>query len=144
MEGFKLENKKILLTVESKDALPRVIGNPNQLLQAFLQIVENAVEALQEIGNGRLDVCLWREEDEVIVQFADTGPGVRDPERVFDPFYTTKPIGKGTGLGLSATYGVIQDHKGQITCYNRSQGGAVFEVRLPALKAAAITEAAHA
>ncbi len=146
MEGFKLENKRISLTVESnsnsnsdsnsnsKDPLPRVLGNPNQLLQAFLQIVENAVDALQEAGGGRLQVCLWREGNEVVVQFADTGPGLRDPERVFDPFYTTKPVGKGTGLGLSATYGVIQDHKGQITCYNRPEGGAAFEIRLPALK----------
>ena len=46
------------------------------------------------------------------------------------PFYTTKPVGKGAGLGLSATYRVIQDHKGQITCYNRPEGGAVFEIRL--------------
>ncbi len=140
MEGFKLENKRISLTVESnsnsnsKDPLPRVLGNPNQLLQAFLQIVENAVDALQETGGGRLQVCLWREGNEVVVQFADTGPGLRDPERVFDPFYTTKPVGKGTGLGLSATYGVIQDHKGQITCYNRPEGGAAFEIRLPALR----------
>jgi signal transduction histidine kinase len=147
MEGFKLENKRISLTVESrsssnsssnsKDALPRVLGNPNQLLQAFLQIVENAVDALQETGGGRLQVCLWREDNEVVVQFADNGPGLRDPERVFDPFYTTKPVGKGTGLGLSATYGVIQDHKGQITCYNRPEGGAVFEIRLPVLRATA-------
>src|SRR5271166_4200709 len=134
MEGFKLDNRKIILTVESKDPLPRVLGNPNQLLQAFLQIVENAVDALQEVGNGRLEVCLWRQDDEVIIQFADTGPGLRDPERVFDPFYTTKPVGKGTGLGLSATYGVVQDHKGQITCYNRPEGGAAFEIRLPVLK----------
>ena len=145
MEGFKLENRKISLTVESKDPLPRVLGNPNQLLQAFLQIVENAVDALQEIGGGRLQVSLWRENDEVIVQFADTGPGLRDPERVFDPFYTTKPVGKGTGLGLSATYGVILDHKGQITCYNRPEGGAAFEIRLPVLKVATpLAEAARA
>jgi len=145
MEGFKLENRRISLTVESKDPLPRVLGNPNQLLQAFLQIVENAVDALQEIGGGRLQVSLWRENDEVIVQFADSGPGLRDPERVFDPFYTTKPVGKGTGLGLSATYGVIQDHKGQITCYNRPEGGAAFEIRLPALKVALpFAEAARA
>ncbi|MGO9862745.1 MAG: sensor histidine kinase [Terriglobales bacterium] len=133
MEGFKLENKKISLTVESGDPLPRVRGNGSQLLQAFLQIVENAVDALREVGGGRLQVSLWREEDEVVVQFADSGPGLRNPERVFDPFYTTKPVGKGTGLGLSAAYGVIQDHKGQITCYNRPEGGAVFEIRLPAL-----------
>ena len=144
MEGFKLENKKISLTVESNDPLPRVLGNPNQLLQAFLQIVENAVDALQEIGGGRLQVSLWREANEVVVQFADSGPGLRDPERVFDPFYTTKPVGKGTGLGLSATYGVIQDHKGQITCYNRPEGGAAFEIRLPVLKVTApLAEAAR-
>jgi signal transduction histidine kinase len=145
MEGFKLENRKISLSVESRDPLPRVLGNPNQLLQAFLQIVENAVDALQEIGGGRLQVSLWREESELIVQFADSGPGLRDPERVFDPFYTTKPVGKGTGLGLSATYGVIQDHKGQIICYNRPEGGAAFEIRLPALKmTGALAEAARA
>jgi two-component system, NtrC family, sensor kinase len=125
--------------VESNDnaPLPRVLGNANQLLQAFLQIVENAVDALQEVGGGRLQVSLWREGNEVAVQFADSGPGLRDPERVFDPFYTTKPVGKGTGLGLSATYGVIQDHKGQITCYNRPEGGAAFEIRLPVLKGTA-------
>jgi signal transduction histidine kinase len=144
MEGFKLENKKISLTVESNDPLPRVLGNPNQLLQAFLQIIENAVDALQEIGGGRLQVSLWREGNEVVVQFADSGPGLRDPERVFDPFYTTKPVGKGTGLGLSATYGVIQDHKGQITCYNRPEGGAAFEIRLPVVKVTApLAEAAR-
>jgi len=145
MEGFKLENRKISLTVESYDPLPRVLGNPNQLLQAFVQIVENAVDALQETGGGRLQISLWREQNEVIVQFADSGPGLRDPERVFDPFYTTKPVGKGTGLGLSATYGVIQDHKGQITCYNRPEGGAAFEIRLPVIKVTApLTEAARA
>jgi signal transduction histidine kinase len=141
MEGFKLENRKISLTVESSDPLPRVLGNPNQLLQAFLQIIENAVDALQEIGGGRLQVSLWREANEVVVQFADSGPGLRDPERVFDPFYTTKPVGKGTGLGLSATYGVILDHKGQITCFNRPEGGAVFEIRLPVLKATLLLSA---
>jgi two-component system NtrC family sensor kinase len=146
MEGFKLENRKISLTVESNDnaPLPRVLGNSNQLLQAFVQIVENAVDALQEIGGGRLQISLWREAEEVVVQFADSGPGLRDPERVFDPFYTTKPVGKGTGLGLSATYGVIQDHKGQITCNNRPEGGAIFEIRLPVLKIAApLAEAAR-
>ena len=69
--------------------------------------------------------------NEAVLQFSDTGPGIRDPLRVFDPFYTTKPVGKGTGLGLSAVYGVIQDHSGQITCQNKPEGGALFIVRLP-------------
>ena len=145
MEGFKLENRKISLVVRGDDPLPRVIGNSNQLLQAFLQIVENAVDALQESGGGGLVVSLRHEADEVVIEFADSGPGLRDPERVFDPFYTTKPVGKGTGLGLSATYGVIQDHRGQITCYNSPGGGATFEIRLPVLKTGArLTEAARA
>lgn len=145
MEGFKIENRKISLVVESREPLPRVLGNANQLLQAFLQIIENAVDALQEVGGGRLQVSLWREGNEVVIQFADSGPGLRDPERVFDPFYTTKPVGKGTGLGLSATYGVVLDHKGQITCFNRPEGGAAFEIRLPAVKVTApLAEAARA
>jgi signal transduction histidine kinase len=135
MEGFKLENKTITLSVETNGLTPPVLGNANQLLQAFLQIIENAVDALHEAGGGRLQISLWREGEEVVMQFADSGPGMRDPSRVFDPFYTTKPIGKGTGLGLSATYGVVQDHHGQISCYNRPEGGAAFEIRLPALPA---------
>jgi signal transduction histidine kinase len=141
MEGFKLENRNISLLVENMDGVPRVLGNSNQLLQAFVQIVENAVDALQDIGGGKLQIAVWRDEEDVIVQFADSGPGLQNPGRVFDPFYTTKPVGKGTGLGLSATYGVVQDHKGQITCFNRPEGGAVFEIRLPAFKSGAAAAA---
>ena len=72
-----------------------------------------------------------RQGNDVVLQFSDTGPGIREPERVFDPFYTTKPVGKGTGLGLSAVYGVVQDHGGQITCQNKPEGGALFVVRFP-------------
>ena len=79
-----------------------------------------------------LRVSAQHQGEEVIVQFSDSGPGIKEPHRVFDPFYTTKPIGKGTGLGLSAVYGVVQDHRGQITCQNKPEGGAVFVLRLPA------------
>jgi len=145
MEAFKLENRGITMSVHCDDALPRVLGNSHQLLQVFLRIVENAVDALQEVGGGRLLISLGREANDLVIMFVDSGPGLRDPERVFDPFYTTKPVGKGAGLGLSAAYGVIQDHRGQITCYNRPEGGAVFEIRLPVLRSAApISEAARA
>jgi len=143
MEAFKVDSREITLTVHSQDQLPRVHGNSNQLLQAFLQIVENAVDALQEAGGGHLLISLWRDGQEVVLEFADTGPGLSNPERVFDPFYTTKPVGKGTGLGLSATYGVIRDHKGQISCHNRPEGGAVFEIRLPFMKVGMAEAAAH-
>jgi two-component system NtrC family sensor kinase len=117
---------------------PRVHGNANQLFQAFVEIIENAMDALQEVGGGSVEISARRQGQEAVLQFADSGPGIREPKRVFDPFYTTKPVGKGTGLGLSAVYGVILDHSGQISCENRPEGGAMFMVRLPAeLKPAA-------
>jgi signal transduction histidine kinase len=114
-----------------------VLANANQLFQAFVEIIENAIDALEDSGGGSLDITARCEGAEVVLEFSDTGPGLRDPERVFDPFYTTKPVGKGTGLGLSAVYGVIQDHAGQISCRNKPEGGAVFTIKLPMTAAAA-------
>ncbi|MFZ0479549.1 MAG: HAMP domain-containing sensor histidine kinase [Terriglobales bacterium] len=142
MEAFKRENRGITLAVAKMNSVPRVLGNPNQLLQAFIQIVENAVDALQGREGGQFQVSAWHDSGEVVIQFDDNGPGLEHPERVFDPFYTTKPVGKGTGLGLSAAYGVIQDHRGQITCSNRTEGGARFEIRLPAFRVGSAVPAA--
>jgi signal transduction histidine kinase len=122
----------IRVSVSVDDSFPRVQGNANQLFQAFVEIIENAMDASEEAGGGSLEVTARREGNEAVLLFSDTGPGIREPQRVFDPFYTTKPVGKGTGLGLSAVYGVIQDHSGQITCQNKREGGALFVVRLPA------------
>jgi signal transduction histidine kinase len=65
------------------------------------------------------------------VEFHDSGPGIADLSRVFDPFYTTKKLGKGTGLGLSICYGIMKEHSGEIIASNHPQGGAIFQVRLP-------------
>jgi signal transduction histidine kinase len=122
---------KIRITSRIDSALPRVWGNPNQLFQACVQVISNAIDALEEVQGGTLTVTARREGSEILLEFSDTGPGIREPAKVFDPFYTTKPIGKGTGLGLSATYGVVQHHQGHIACYNKPEGGALFVVRLP-------------
>ena len=76
------------------------------------------------------------------MEFLDTGVGIKDPNRIFDPFYTTKSVGKGTGLGLSICYGIIKEHGGDITAHNRPEGGAAIEVRLPASGQVAQPEAA--
>ena len=123
---------KIQVTVSIEPGLPRVQGNVNQLFQAFIEVIENAMDALQEAGGGSLQITAARQGSDVVLQFSDNGRGIREPDRVFDPFYTTKPVGKGTGLGLSAVYGVVQDHGGQITCQNKADGGALFVVRFPA------------
>jgi signal transduction histidine kinase len=128
---------KIQFRLAIEPEFPRVLANANQLFQAFIEIIENAMDALEESGGGMLEIGAQRQDAEVVLQFSDNGPGLRDPERVFDPFYTTKPVGKGTGLGLSAVYGVIQDHAGQITCRNKPEGGAQFTIKLPVTAVAA-------
>jgi two-component system NtrC family sensor kinase len=131
MRGLQSHDQKIRIETAIDPHLPGVWGDGHQLFQAFAQIVENALDALEETGGGLLQVSAHLQAEEVLVQFSDSGPGIKEPQKVFDPFYTTKPIGKGTGLGLSAVYGVVQDHRGQITCHNKPEGGAVFELHLP-------------
>jgi CheY-like chemotaxis protein len=74
------------------------------------------------------------------VEFDDSGPGIKDPSRIFDPFYTTKSVGKGTGLGLSICYGIVKEHGGEIVARNRDEGGATIEVRLLASEKPAVPE----
>lgn len=104
------------------------------MFQCCVEIIGNATDALEEVGGGIFAVSVLPEGDELVMEFSDSGPGIRDPQRIFDPFYTTKAVGKGMGLGLSVTYGVVQDHQGQITCENRPEGGAIFILRFPVAK----------
>jgi two-component system NtrC family sensor kinase len=115
------------------DGLPRVQGDSNQMLQVFSHVVNNAIHAMSGRG-GTLTVTTEASETRVRIEFADNGPGMLEPDRVFDPFYTTRPVGQGTGLGLSACYGIIQEHGGKITCHNQDEGGAIFLIELPALE----------
>jgi len=133
---FDLRGKNIRIDVQTAAGIPQVRGDMNQLLQVFTNIINNAVYAMEEAGGGTLTVRTLFEKGKVVILFSDTGPGLRDPRLVFDPFYTTKPVGQGTGLGLSICYGLIQDQGGQITCYNRPEGGATFRIELPAIPAA--------
>ena len=137
MEGLRLESKRIRVETKIAPGLPRIMGNQNQLFESSLQIISNAMDALEEVGGGNLLVSAYQDGGDVVVEFSDSGPGIREPGKVFDPFYTTKPVGKGTGLGLSAVYGVVQNHEGQITCLNKPEGGALFILRFPAVAQAA-------
>lgn len=134
MKMLRTENKNIHLESRIAPGLPQIWGNVNQLFQCCVEIIGNATDAMEEVGGGTLSVSVLEEGDELVMEFSDSGPGIRDPQRIFDPFYTTKAVGKGMGLGLSVTYGVVQDHQGQISCENRPEGGAVFELRFPAAK----------
>jgi len=133
LSEMRMQRRQIRVELDLGLRLPGVGADKNQLLQVFLHLVRNAVDAMEPRGGGVLRIVSRVEENHVIVEFSDTGVGLKDPERVFDPFYTTKGV-QGTGLGLSAAYGIVQEHHGQIVCYNRPEGGATFQVRLPALR----------
>jgi two-component system NtrC family sensor kinase len=115
------------------ETLPAVIGDSHQLQQVFLNILNNAYDAVRE-GNrpARIEVMSANAESFVEICFRDNGIGIVDPEKIFDPFFTTKDIGKGTGLGLSICYGIVREHGGEILCHNNLDSeGATFVVRLP-------------
>jgi PAS domain S-box-containing protein len=119
--------------------LPDVIGDAHQLQQVFLNILNNAYDAVHQVGRpARIEIMTTKAGSAVEVSFRDNGTGISQPERIFDPFFTTKEVGKGTGLGLSICYGIVKEHGGEIHCHNNSDGpGATFIVRLPAISHAA-------
>ena len=135
LRALDLHDKKVKVEFAPEALIPAVRGDPNQLLQVFFHIINNAVDALEEVGGGTLCIRTLRERHRAVIEFSDSGPGLKEPKRVFDPFYTTKPVGKGTGLGLSICYGILHEHGGDITCFNRPEGGATFRVELPVLPA---------
>lgn len=117
---------------ENGEACPPVLGDSSQLLHVFVQLLSNAMDALEGIADPWIEIAIRRAGAQVLIEFADNGPGVEKPQHLFEPFYTTKPVGKGTGLGLSTCYGIVQQHQGEIAFRARPGGGAVFTVFLPA------------
>jgi signal transduction histidine kinase len=126
----QLRSANIQVRTDLAANLSPVLGDSNQLLQVCLHITNNALYAMSAKG-GMLTVSTREDGDRVLLEFSDNGPGMVEPARVFDPFYTTKPVGQGTGLGLSACYGIIHEHGGKLMCENRAGGGATFRIELP-------------
>jgi len=143
LRELNLGSSNIRIDMRIDPSLPGIRGDANQLLQVCFHIVGNALDALQEAGGGALVVRTRREGPNIVLEFADTGPGLAEPNRIFDPFYSTKPLGKGTGLGLSACYGIVQEHGGQISAWNRPEGGATFRIELPVAQNAPAAVAAR-
>jgi C4-dicarboxylate-specific signal transduction histidine kinase len=118
------------LTVDKKlGDIPQVVADANQLSQVFVNLILNAVDAMD--GGGTMLIRSGRRDGEVYVEFEDDGPGISEDSinRVFDPFFTTKE--KGTGLGLSVSYGIIRRLGGDITAENVKPHGARFTVTMP-------------
>ncbi|MGB0525913.1 MAG: sensor histidine kinase [Flammeovirgaceae bacterium] len=104
---------------------------PGQLNQVYMNILSNAIQAMD--GKGSIKIKTRLEGEQIIISFKDDGPGIPEEmqQKIFDPFYTTKEIGKGTGLGLSITYGIVEKHHGQIVVKSQEGQGAEFIITLP-------------
>ena len=134
---MKVRNVEVIKRYQTD--LPPAMADPSQLEQVFLNLITNAEYAIHETKRAvtlTIATSLQEEQPEhkkVIIEFSDTGAGI--PENVFsklfNPFFTTKPVGKGTGLGLSVSYGIVKEHGGEIHANNRAEGGAVFTIELP-------------
>ena len=130
------ERFKRLSVVRQLGDVPAVHGDSERLIQCFMALMLNAMDAMNSRGTltvrSRLNP---NRRDEVVIEFIDTGSGIRaeDIGKIFEPFYTTKPQGRGTGLGLSVSYGIVADHRGRIEVESQLGVGSTFAVYLPVL-----------
>ncbi|MBI5187285.1 MAG: sensor histidine kinase [Nitrospinae bacterium] len=134
-----LAKQNIKVERELSPALPKVRGSAGGLEQVFLNLIRNSSDAIGENG-GTISIRSGYDpvKGNIRISFADTGPGIPEElkKNIFDPFFTTKEAGKGSGLGLYISYGIIQEHEGNIEVESNNGRGAVFTVVLPALDSA--------
>ena len=131
-----LERRKIRLELRLHENLPEIDANGQQLQQVFLNLLNNAADAMPDGGTIRLETRLEHEEpgkESVVVTIADSGVGIAPEEqkRIFDPFFSTKDLRRGTGLGLSIATSIIRQHQGTIGLESEPGKGATFTIRFP-------------
>jgi two-component system NtrC family sensor kinase len=130
--NFMVNNVKIIRNYDL--AILATYGDGHQLQQVFLNLINNAFDAMSGSNNGgTLEVKTYRSNGRAILEIIDDGPGVPESaqEKVFDPFFTTKEVGKGTGLGMSLSYGIMREHGGRIYLDKTYRDGARFVVEIP-------------
>ena len=135
LRGYELRVRGIDVRREYDESLPDTMADAHQLQQVFLNLITNAEQAMEqkEGHHHRLTVRTRRSDDAIRIEIEDTGAGIPANliERIFNPFFTTKPTGSGTGLGLSISLGIVREHEGKIWAENPPQAGARFVVEIP-------------
>jgi two-component system, NtrC family, sensor kinase len=131
---YELRTSNIKVIKELSPHLPRLLVDPHQIQQVFLNIVNNARQAVEAYRpHGTIRISTGATGQRVWIRFQDDGPGISEENlaKIFNPFFTTKPVGKGTGLGLSLSYGIIQEHGGSIAAESKPGQGTTFIIELP-------------
>ena len=143
LREYDLQVSNIKVTTNLDKDIQMTIADPYQLQQVFLNIINNAQQAmLEDKDEGRLSIKTLNENNIIRIIIKDSGPGIA-PEnlnRIFDPFFTTKGVGKGTGLGLSVAYGIIKEQGGKIYAESKPGKGAKFIIELPVVKEKEVIE----
>lgn len=132
LREYHLRKLGIHTEFELEPGLPPIAIGEDELKQVLLNLLNNAVDAVEESARREIRVSASRQNGRVTVQIEDSGPGFSDLNRAFDPFYTTKPVGKGTGLGLSICYGIIRECGGEVLLANKEPYGARVHLEFPA------------
>jgi len=131
---YQMRTSNIEVVTDLDSNLPKAMVDPHQLQQVFLNIINNARQALETYRpGGCVRITSERRGDRACINFEDNGPGIPEANlsKVFDPFFTTKDVGTGTGLGLSLCYGIIKEHGGAISVRSKPGEGASFRIELP-------------
>src|SRR6185436_142248 len=131
---YQMRTSNIEVTTQLDPRLPQAMVDPHQLQQVFLNLINNARQAIEaHLPSGWVRVTSDTCGTNIRVTFQDNGPGIPEANlsKVFDPFFTTKELGKGTGLGLSLCYGIVNEHGGTIKVRSKPGEGAVFVIELP-------------
>jgi len=138
LQDHSLRRNNVHVDFQSQSELPMVIGDANQLIQVFLNLISNAEHAIREVREtGRIQIRIGRIGGHISVTVQDDGIGVSAEAlpKLFDPFYTTKRPGGGTGLGLSICMSIVREHGGSIDVETLPAGGSAFTVYLPVANA---------
>jgi two-component system NtrC family sensor kinase len=138
LKEYDLKMNNIDLKLVLSDGLPETSADKYQIQQVFINLINNARDALvTDQGAGTLTIRTYDADSNIMIEFEDTGPGIPDDiiTKIFEPFFTTKETGKGTGLGLSMAYGIIREHGGTILVESKPGKGANFTVSVPIVSA---------
>ncbi len=136
MLQHKVKSNKILVDDQLDENIPMISGFPGELNQVWTNMIDNALDAMEEQGGGTLVVKSEWCEPFVKIYIQDSGPGIPEEiqTRIFDPFFTTKKIGKGTGLGLDIVNKILVQHRADVQV-NSKPGSTIFEISIPAVEA---------
>ncbi len=131
---YRINSQGINIVRNIPEYIPNIYVRSNNIKQVFLNLITNSIDSMEESGEKELIITFERCEENIKISIEDSGEGIPEEliNKIFDPFFSTKPVGKGTGLGLSICNNIIRDHSGELSIRNRPDGGVISEIILPA------------